>query len=81
VVDALSRRDASEDGQSVVVSALVFAVFDELRAETATMASLQQMKEEVLAGRKGDEWRLLMGSSRCVARSMWLLIRLACRQY
>jgi hypothetical protein len=38
VVDSLSRRDAGEDGQSAVVSALVFAVFDELRAETATMA-------------------------------------------
>jgi hypothetical protein len=61
VVDALSRRDAGEDGQSAVVSAPVFAVFDELRAETATMASLQQMKEEVLAGRKGDEWQFVDG--------------------
>jgi hypothetical protein len=55
VPDALSRRDAGEDGQSAVVSAPIFAIFDELRAETTTMASLQQMKEEVLAGRKGDE--------------------------
>jgi hypothetical protein len=55
VADALSRRDAGEDGQSVVVSTPVFAVFDELRVETTTMASLQQLKEEVLAGRKGDK--------------------------
>jgi hypothetical protein len=41
VADALSRREAGEDGQLAMVSALVFAVFDELRAETATMASLQ----------------------------------------
>jgi hypothetical protein len=61
VVDALSRRDAGEEGQSTMVSALVFAVFDELRAETATKASLQQMKEEVLAGRKGDEWQFVDG--------------------
>jgi hypothetical protein len=38
-----------------VVSTPVFAVFDELRVETTTMASLQQLKEEVLAGRKGDK--------------------------
>jgi hypothetical protein len=56
VADTLSRRDAGEDGQSAMVSAPIFAVFDELRAETSTMALLQQLKEEVLSGRKGDEW-------------------------
>jgi hypothetical protein len=61
VADALSRRDAGEDGQSAVVSAPIFVVFDELRAKTATMASLQQMKEEVLAGQKGDEWQFVDG--------------------
>jgi hypothetical protein len=61
VADALSRRDAGEEGQSAMVSAPVFAVFDELRVETATKASLQQMKEEVLAGRKGDEWQFVDG--------------------
>jgi hypothetical protein len=52
VADALSRRDGSEDGQSAMVSTPVFAIFYELRVETATMASLQQLKE-VLAGQKG----------------------------
>jgi hypothetical protein len=40
VADAPSRRDAGEDGQSAMVSTPVFAVFDELRVETTTMASL-----------------------------------------
>jgi hypothetical protein len=61
VADALPRRDAGEDGQSAMVSAPVFVVFDELWAETATMASLQQMKEEVLVGRKGDKWQFVNG--------------------
>jgi hypothetical protein len=60
VAGALSRGDAGEDGQSTVVSTPVFAVFDELRVETATMASLQQLKE-VLTGRKGDEWQFVDG--------------------
>jgi hypothetical protein len=41
VVDALSRRDVGEEGQSAMVSAPVFAVFDELQAEIATKALLQ----------------------------------------
>jgi hypothetical protein len=55
VADALSRRNEGEEGQSSMISAPVFTLFDELRAETATKESLQLIKEDVLAGRKGDE--------------------------
>jgi hypothetical protein len=61
VVDALSRRDVGEEGQLAMISTPVFTVFDELRAETAAKASLQLMKEGVLAGRKGDEWQFVDG--------------------
>jgi hypothetical protein len=39
VVDALSRCNEGDDGQLAAVSALVFAVFDELRAETEEVAT------------------------------------------
>jgi hypothetical protein len=61
VADALLRRDAGEEGRSAMISASVFTVFDELRAETVAKALLQLMKEEVLAGRKGDKWQFVDG--------------------
>jgi hypothetical protein len=61
VANALSRRNEGEEDQSAMISAPVFTLFDELRAETAAKESLQLIKEDVLAGRKGDEWKLVDG--------------------
>jgi hypothetical protein len=61
VADALSRRNEGEEGQLAMLSAPVFTLFDELRTETAARESLQWIKEDVLAGRKGDEWQLVDG--------------------
>jgi hypothetical protein len=40
---------------------LVFAIFDELRTETSMMASLQKLKEDVIAERQGEEWQFIDG--------------------
>jgi hypothetical protein len=61
VADALSRWDEHEDGQSAAVLTLVFAIFDELRTETSMMASLQKLKEDVIAERQGEEWQFIDG--------------------
>jgi hypothetical protein len=59
VADALSKRDKGEDAQLAAVSAPVFTVLDDLRAKTEEVATLRQLKDEVLAGRKGDSWKIV----------------------
>jgi transposase InsO family protein len=43
------------------VSAPVFTTFDDLHAEEEERASLRQLKEEVMAGHKGDAWKIVDG--------------------
>jgi hypothetical protein len=56
VADALSRRDTAEAGELMALSLPTFALFDELRAELAEDPELRSMRDEVMAGGRGEQW-------------------------
>jgi hypothetical protein len=61
VADALSRRDTEEAGELLAMSLPSFALLDDLHAELAGDSALHTMRDEVLAGGRGEQWRLTDG--------------------
>jgi hypothetical protein len=61
VVDALSRHDTAEAGELMALSLPTFALFDELRAELAGDPELRSLRDEVMAGRRGEQRRVVDG--------------------
>jgi hypothetical protein len=61
VADALSRHDTAEAGELMALSLPTFALFDELRAELAGDPELRSMRDEVMAGERGEQWQVVDG--------------------
>jgi hypothetical protein len=61
VANALSRRDTEEAGELLALSLPSFALFDDLHAELAGDPALCTMRDEVLAGGRGEQWQLTDG--------------------
>jgi hypothetical protein len=61
VADALSRRDTAEAGELMALSLPTFALFDELRAELAGDPELRSLRDEVMAGGRGEQWQVVDG--------------------
>jgi hypothetical protein len=73
VVDALSRRLEEESGALVALSAPTFTMFDTLCTELGEVAALRQLRDEIAAGGRGDQWQVVDGlitkaSKVCVSR-------------
>jgi hypothetical protein len=61
VSDALSRRDTEEEAAGMALSIPSFQLFDDIRDELDKDPDLQALKNEVQAGSKGDQWKVLDG--------------------
>jgi hypothetical protein len=61
VVDALSRCDTADVDKLMALSLPTFALFDELRTELAGDPELRSLHDEVMAGERGEQWRVVGG--------------------
>jgi hypothetical protein len=59
VADALSHREEEEAGELVALAVPTFKMFDDLHAKADEVSDLQHLKKEVLAGERGDKWRVV----------------------
>jgi hypothetical protein len=59
VVNTLSRRDTEATVELVALLAPLFRLFDTIRQEIAATLELHAIKEEVIAGTRGDKWRMV----------------------
>jgi hypothetical protein len=61
VADALSHREEEEAGELVALAVPTFKMFDDLHAKADEVFDLQQLKKDVVAGERGDKWRVVDG--------------------
>jgi hypothetical protein len=61
VTDALSRQSKEEAEELVALSAPTFMVFDTLRTELDEVAALRRLRDEIVAGERGDKWQVVDG--------------------
>jgi hypothetical protein len=61
VTDALSRQSEEEAEELVALSAPTFMVFDTLRTELDEVAALRRLRDEIVAGERGDKWQVVDG--------------------
>jgi hypothetical protein len=61
VVDALSRRDTEATTKVAALSDPAFAIFDALRVEATSSTELQQLRDEVTSGARGEQWHVVDG--------------------
>jgi hypothetical protein len=61
VVDALSRREEVVVGELVVLSAPQFKMFDDLRTDIEEVAVIRKLRDEIIAGGRGDKWQVIDG--------------------
>jgi hypothetical protein len=57
IADVLLRRDTAYVGELMALSLSTFALFDELGAKLAGEPELRSLRDEVMAGGRGEQWR------------------------
>jgi hypothetical protein len=61
IIDALSRCDTEATTEVAALSGPAFDIFDALRAEAMSSAEMQQLRDEVTSGARGERWDVING--------------------
>jgi hypothetical protein len=61
VTDAFSSRDSGAESSLAALSTPEFTLFDDIRQEFDSNPTLQMIRDEIVAGERGDQWQVIDG--------------------